>query len=127
MPACAGVGQGKSEFVLKSVEELQTLQTELKTAINSQIGDATCEKNDDCRVLAIGANPCGGSETYLAYSLVDTDVESLKNLAEKYKAVRKTLHAKSGTVGTCVVMPQPQVQCQKQHCITIPRPGAVIY
>ena len=129
LSACAG-GNAESEdtdIAMKSVKGLKALQLELKSAIDSQIGEANCGKDDDCKVLPIGANPCGGPESYAAYSLVETDVETLKTLAEKYKAVRKALNAKTGAVGACIVIPEPQVQCKNRHCKTIPKTGAIVF
>lgn len=117
----------KSAIPLNTLEALKARQIELKSAIDSQIGDASCGKNEDCRVLAIGANPCGGPEAYQPYSLLGTDVDRLKKLADQYKTVRKALHAKMGTLGACIVIPQPQVQCKNSRCIAAPKQDSLIF
>ena len=117
----------ENEIALKSVEALKSLQSEFKTAIDSQIGEAKCNDDNQCKAIPIGANPCGGPETYQAYSVLDTDVDRLKRLAEQYKSVRKTLHLKTGTMGACIMMPAPDVKCKNLHCVTTPKPGTVIF
>lgn len=128
LPTFANDGdEGNNGTLSKTVEALKSLQGELKASIDAQIGEARCGKDEDCKALAIGANPCGGPEAYQAYSTLDTEVDKLKTLAKKYKTVRKTLHAKTGTMGACVVIPEPQVHCKNQHCIAIPKPGGAIF
>ena len=117
----------KEEIEQKSIQELQALQSELKNAIDAEIGPATCSDDNQCKALAIGANPCGGPESYQAFSTLNTDVEQLKVLASQYKTIRKTLHMKTGTLGACVVIPEPAVQCQNQQCITIQKPNVLVF
>jgi hypothetical protein len=115
------------EIAQRSVQELQSLQSELKAAIDSEVGQAKCSGDQQCRTLAIGANPCGGPESYLAYSTLNTDVEQLKNLAEQYRITRKTLHVKTGTMGACIVIPEPEVQCKNQQCVSKQKPNVLVF
>ncbi len=115
------------DIAQKTVQDLDSLQSELKTAIDMEIGQAKCSEDMQCKSLAIGANPCGGPEIYQAYSILDTNVERLTELAAQYKMVRKTLHAKSGTLGACVVIPEPTVQCNNQQCVIIQKPNVLVF
>ena len=117
----------ENDIASKSVEALRALQTELKIEIDAIIGEAKCDDDNHCGAIAIGANPCGGPETYKAYSVLDTDVNRIKNLADQYKTVRKMLHVKTGTMGACMVIPEPDVQCKGQHCVLIPTTGGLIF
>lgn len=111
----------------KSVQDLQSLQTELKSSIDAEIGDAKCKEDSQCKALAIGANPCGGPESYSAYSVITSDVDRLAELAAQFTLVRKTLHAKTGVMGACVVIPEPTVQCKNQQCISIQKPNTLVF
>ena len=111
----------------KSIQDLHSLQNQLNTAIDAEIGRAKCAEDKQCKALAIGANPCGGPETYKAYSVIDTNIQRLTDLAAQYKTVRKTLHAKTGTMGACVVVPEPALQCKSQQCVTMQQPGASVF
>ena len=102
----------------KSIEELQLLQSTLKTSIAEEIGKANCSTDMQCKVLAIGSNPCGGPESYQAYSTANTDITKLLQLAIQYSNTRKALHEKTGTVGMCVVIPKPEARCVAKHCVT---------
>lgn len=127
--ACAsGIADlNPQDIALKSVEALRSLQLELSNAIDSEIGEAKCERDGQCKALAIGANPCGGPEAYKTYSEAETDVARLIQLAEQYKIVRKTLHAKTGTMGACVVIPQPGVQCENRRCVIVQTHEAPVF
>ena len=115
------------DIAQQSIQDLRILQAELKTAIDSQIGQAMCSEDTQCKALAIGANPCGGPETYQAYSVINTDLEQLTELASRYKMVRRTLHSKTGAMGACVVIPVPAVRCQNQQCVTIQNPDMLVF
>ena len=123
-----GIKQFSNEEIQrKSIQELRGLQSELKNAIDVEIGSATCADDSQCKTLAVGANPCGGPESYKAYSTLDSDVAQLKALASQYKMVRKVLHEKTGTLGACIVIPEPEVHCQNQQCVTIQKPNVLVF
>ena len=115
------------DIAQKSIQDLRSLQSDLKTAISMEIGQAKCSEDTQCKALSIGANPCGGPESYQAYSILNANLEHLNELAGQYKLVRKTLHAKTGTVGACVVIPEPAVQCKNQQCVTIQKSNVLVF
>jgi hypothetical protein len=118
---------GAEEIAAKSVQALRALQSRLKNDIDLEIGQAKCTQDSHCKALAIGANPCGGPEGYQVYSSLESDVAQLTQLAAQYKMVRKTLHAKTGTMGACVVIPEPAVQCENQQCISIQKSDVLMF
>jgi hypothetical protein len=99
------------------IDQLRSLQEQLGEAIDMEIADARCDNDNHCKAIAIGANPCGGPEAYKAYSTAQSDTARLEKLAAQYEAVRKTLHLKLGTLGTCVVLPEPPVRCENNRCV----------
>jgi hypothetical protein len=115
------------EIAGKSVQALRSLQSQLKSSIDMEIGQAKCNEDSQCKALAIGANPCGGPETFQAYSTLDSDSQQLTEMAAQYALVRKTLHAKTGTLGACMVIPEPAVQCKNHQCVTIQKSDVLVF
>lgn len=83
----------------------------LRQDIERVIGDAACRDDSQCRVLPLGAKPCGGPEAYLAYSTERTDVRQLKALASRYEEARSIRNQRLGLVSDCSVLPEPAVRC----------------
>jgi hypothetical protein len=126
--AANGVPSFTSEQIqAMSVDELRQLEASLQRAIEEQIGNASCSQSKQCRTIAIGANPCGGPESYKAYSLQESDEVQIESLAVQYGAVRKTLHAKLGRMGACIVIPEPSVQCKEQKCVLESKPAMRVF
>ena len=66
----------------------------LEAAVLGLIGDATCERDEQCRTLAFGAKACGGPQSYLAWSTLRTDEAVLKAAAVKFTAERRAFAAR---------------------------------
>ncbi len=79
--------------------------------IRTLVGDTACRSDDQCRVLPLGSRPCGGPESYLAWSTASTDQAALAALADRYQSQRQVEHQKSGRLSTCEVLPAPAVAC----------------
>ena len=84
--------------------------------IRALIGNASCSDASQCRVLPIGARPCGGPEGYLAYSTSSAPEDQLLALAERHKQERARVHAESGVLSDCRVMPAPSAVCIAGTC-----------
>lgn len=82
-------------------------------AIDALIGSARCRDDGQCRIVGIGANPCGGPERYLAWSIVVTDADALRRLAARHAEQRQRLHEQTGMSSVCVVLPEPAVRCDR--------------
>src|SRR4051812_43410739 len=54
--------------------------------IHALVGTPSCTDDSQCRSLAIGARPCGGPESYLAYSTARTSEAELRALGAIYQA-----------------------------------------
>ena len=92
----------------------------LRGEITEAIGDARCRNLVNCRVVGLGARPCGGPEEYVAYSIWDTDREHIDNLVFEYNLLSEDLMLESDMAGACVVIPKPGVDCIHDRCVTIP-------
>jgi len=100
-------------------------------AIHALIGSAGCQDQGQCRAIGIGANPCGGPEQYLAWSTFATDADALQRLAARYAEQRRKLHERTGMSSVCVLLPEPNVRCERQggdahgRCVLAPvTPGS---
>ena len=110
-----------------TVEQLKTMQTEIMSAISSEIGNAKCTQDNQCDAIPIGANPCGGPEAYKVFSTAVSDAGLLNKLANQHHLVRKTLVKKLGLMGACVVIPKPKVQCKNNKCTAVETPQNVVF
>jgi hypothetical protein len=54
-------------------DDLQISLQQYAAQIDELIGRATCTTTGQCRVIAVGAKPCGGPAGHRAYSTVDTN------------------------------------------------------
>src|SRR5512134_323427 len=90
----------------------------LRAGIVKEIGNAPCANLVHCRLLAIGARPCGGPDEYLAYSSITGDKTQLENKAFEYGLLQEDLHRARGTVGPCVMLLEPRLVCVDNRCRT---------
>jgi hypothetical protein len=96
--------------------EVQRLRLEITQAI----GEARCRNLVNCRVVGLGARPCGGPEEYVAYSIWDTDREHISNLVFEHNLLSEDLMLDSGGAGVCVQLPEPDIDCIHDRCVTVP-------
>ena len=75
------------------------------------IGAAPCEVDGQCRVLALGARPCGGAEDFIAWSLLQGDADQLGKLTDRYAQQRAEAHREAGRASTCEERVPPPVRC----------------
>lgn len=89
--------------------------------IRAEVGDAACDGPQDCRSIAIGAKPCGGPDSYMAWSVKRSDEQRLRALVEQHAAARKDENQRAGANSTCVFETNPGVSCQNARCTLRPR------
>jgi hypothetical protein len=108
--------------------------TSLMRDIATEIGDAACDTDSQCRTLGVGAKACGGPEGYVAWSSKVNDAGTrLKALAAAHSAERDRENERSGMRSNCSVTPDPGAVCRprvddgKRVCQTVQgkRSGAV--
>lgn len=92
----------------------------LRNEISAAIGEARCRNLVNCRIVGLGARPCGGPEEYLAYSIWDTDREHIANLVFEYNLLREDMMLDSDVVGTCEVLQEPGIDCIHDRCVIVP-------
>ena len=84
--------------------------------IRSLIGAAECSSDNQCQVLPVGARPCGGPSSYLAWSSAKTDTAQLQALAERHKTEQQASNQASGRISTCIALAPPAVACRAGTC-----------
>ncbi|MGY5798283.1 hypothetical protein [Rheinheimera faecalis] len=93
----------------------QLLQQE-KAKIIKLVGEAKADTAKQCRLLALGQKACGGPESYLAYSISETDEKLLKQHAFMYKQLQQQMQAQSGLLSNCAVVPEARLEWSAGHC-----------
>jgi hypothetical protein len=102
----ASPAAGSDEAALKTMRE----------QIVKAIGEARCVNLVHCRVLPLGARPCGGPSEYLAYSSTTGNREVLEAKAYEYSFLEEEVNRKQAAIGTCEALPAPRVSCIDGRC-----------
>ena len=84
--------------------------------IVSLIGAPRCANLVHCRVLALGARPCGGPSEYLVYSSLTANREALEAKAYEYSFLEEEVNRSKTAVGSCEVLPPPRATCVDGRC-----------
>ncbi len=89
--------------------------------IEQAIGTPTCQRDSDCRTLAVGQKSCGGPEAWLPWSVRNVDTperqQALADLARQHADARTAAHQASGMMSNCSVEPDPGATCRAQRCV----------
>ena len=113
MAGCA-VRPGNGECDASRYErELQNLRAE----INAEIGEAEASSAVACRVLPLGAKPCGGPWSYLVYSAEASDPERLEALAADYHRVDDERNRACELASNCMMEPEPTPVLEGGRCV----------
>lgn len=92
----------------------------LRNEITTAIGEAHCRNLVNCRIVGLGARPCGGPDEYVAYSIWDTDRQHIANLVFEYNLLREDMMLDSDAVGTCEQLQEPAIDCIHDRCVIVP-------
>lgn len=84
--------------------------------IRALAGTPGCTSDDQCHSLPLGARPCGGPESYLAWSSVKTPQAEIEALGERYKEERRAANKASGLMSTCQFLMDPGAVCRAGTC-----------
>jgi len=85
--------------------------------IQLEIGDAACDGPQHCRSIAVGSKPCGGPDSYLAWSTKrNGDGSKLKALTSAHAAARAEENRLSGMASNCAMVTDPGASCQAGQC-----------
>lgn len=116
--ACAPSPQGSADTEAAPDSLLPSTIPEVRSAIDSAIGEAPAGDISECRLIALGVRPCGGPRMYRAYSVGETDSTYLGALAEIYEQLDRERNAELGLIGTCEVLAPPVLDFVDGRCAT---------
>jgi hypothetical protein len=102
----ASASAGNDEAALKTI----------RGEIINLIGEPRCANLVHCRVLPLGARPCGGPSEYLAFSSMTANRETLEAKAYEYSFLEEEVNRSKSAVGPCEVLPQPRAACIGGRC-----------
>ena len=91
-------------------------QPDTLTQIKDLIGKAECSSDSQCQILPVGARPCGGPASYLAWSSAKTSSAELQALADRYRTEQQERNARSGMMSDCRAIAPPAVACRAGSC-----------
>lgn len=100
-----------------STDNLEDLTIdEVAQLIEMEVGNAETDNLSSCKVLPIGAKPCGGPWGYLVYSEEASDTDKLKQLVDKYNELDEIRMKKEGLGSTCDVATEPELSIKNGSC-----------
>lgn len=91
-------------------------QSDTLAQIKDLIGKAECSSDSQCQALPIGARPCGGPASYLAWSTAKTSSSDIQALADRFRAEQQERNARSGMVSDCRAIAPPAAVCRAGEC-----------
>ncbi len=104
----------KKESIDTLTDDQKLIQ--LKTDIEIFAKNKACSGGDNCRVVGIGNLPCGGHSGFVIYSLSNTDEKQLMTKVNEYTELQKAYNLKNNTVGICIALVIPTVDCKNGVC-----------
>ena len=88
----------------------------LRNEITALVGRAKCVNLVNWRIVALGANACGGPHEYIAYSWLSTEKATLETRIAEYNFAFED--AQAGTPGgACTALPEPVAACMNGRCV----------
>ena len=107
-----GAGQGESD---------EAALARTRKEIIELIGEAFCTNLVYCRILELGARPCGKPDEYLAYSnIANTDTQKLEIKALEYTFLQEEILSGQPRPAQCALPRKPRVNCVDQRCKLVP-------
>ena len=107
--------------IVSAAESDAEAAARLRQEIAAVVSDASwCRNIVNCRVVGLGARPCGGPEEYVAFSIWNNTGDELRNLVTEYNLLKEELMLDSEAVGTCEVLRKPNADCVQSRCVTVP-------
>ncbi len=96
-------------------QELAALKIEIENSANTSV----CGSTFECKFIAFGSKPCGGSWSYLVYS-TSIDTEELESMVEGYNRKEAIFNTEWGIVSDCAITnPPTSVNCENNACVAV--------
>jgi len=90
-----------------TLNQLEQLNNEIETLINSKM----CDDASKWRISPLGAKPCGGPTSYIAYP---KELENeVMNKITKYNSMSALYNKQNGLMSDCALVPPPSgIKCE---------------
>ena len=96
--------------------QLQLDTRQLQLRLERLTENKECQQDNQCKVIGVGARPCGGPDQYLLYSTLHTDEKMLSYTNDRYQKLKKQQNEKLGLMSTCQMLMPPASACIENKC-----------
>ncbi|WP_233079417.1 hypothetical protein [Rheinheimera soli] len=120
LAGCATVPANKDSLTTQldgPLAQLQLDTRQLQLRLERLTENKECEQDNQCKVIGVGARPCGGPDQYLIYSTQQTDEKMLSYTNERYQKLKKQQNEKLGLMSTCQMLLPPVSACVEKTCV----------
>ncbi|MDF3127280.1 hypothetical protein [Rheinheimera sp. 1928-s] len=120
LAGCATVPANKDSLTTQldgPLAQLQLDTRQLQLRLERLTENKECEQDNQCKVIGVGARPCGGPDQYLIYSTQHTDEKMLSYTNERYQKLKKQQNEKLGLMSTCQMLLPPVSACVEKTCV----------
>lgn len=87
--------------------------------ILAMVEDPSCADSTECRIMGLGAKPCGGPWEYLIYSISSVDTVALAEEVASYNDFNAVLNQRYGWVSDCSIARVPIPVCRDGRCVDL--------
>lgn len=84
--------------------------------------DDACTASPQCRIMPVGAKPCGGPRTHVVYSSAGTDSAALAGAVARYDSADAARNRELGLASDCMLVGPPSVACVSGTCQEVSAP-----
>lgn len=80
------------------------------------VGSFTCSQSSNCNYIGVGAKPCGGPSSYLAFPST-VNLATLQSMVTEYNNLTIEYNKKNGLFSDCMVVSPPNtLDCVDNVC-----------
>ncbi len=119
LAGCATVPADKDSLATQldgPLAQLQLDTRQLQLRLERLTENKECQQDNQCKVIGVGARPCGGPDQYLLYSTLHTDEKMLSYTNDRYQKLKKQQNEKLGLMSTCQMLMPPVSACIENKC-----------
>ena len=119
LAGCATVPADKDNLATQldgPLAQLQLDTRQLQLRLERLTENKECQQDNQCKVIGVGARPCGGPDQYLLYSTLHTDEKMLSYTNDRYQKLKKQQNEKLGLMSTCQMLMPPVSACIENKC-----------
>lgn len=119
LTGCAIVPANKEKLTTQldgPLAQLQLDTRQLQMRLERLTENKECQQDNQCKVIGVGARPCGGPDQYLLYSTLHTDEKMLSYTNDRYQKLKKQQNEKLGLMSTCQMLMPPVSACIENKC-----------